>query len=356
MDLEIHVVDAFSLGGPLLHGAAKSYGPITRNAAPIWKLLWNLSSIRPALLNHLIEGLIQEQFLDLLKKEKPDSIVSVHPNFNGSVLNILERNQIRLPFLTLVADLVNIYPLWVDKRADFIISPTEEAMEKCLHLGIPPNKIKLVGFPVRSRFFRKDSQKKLAYKNGQELHFLLISGGEGVGNMKAIALKLLEHFECKVRIIAGRNERLRRNLENSLLQLYQDKVEIFGFTDKIDDLLISSDIAITRASPNVMFEATAANTPLILTGALPGQEEDNPDFAQRNNLGIICRNPGNIHQAVTELIEKNGERLNKIIQSQRAFLDSKSAEEIIDFLLAIPPPHPESVASDYKGTSPQLEL
>ncbi len=49
--------------------------------------------------------------------------------------------------------------------------------------------------------------------------------------------------------------------------------------------MLASDIAFTRGSPNVMFEAIASNTPIIITGALPGQEEDNPAFAEKANVG-----------------------------------------------------------------------
>ena len=36
-----------------------------------------------------------------------------------------------------------------------------------------------------------------------------MSGGEGVGNMKQIAENLLDHFDCKVKIVAGRNAKLK---------------------------------------------------------------------------------------------------------------------------------------------------
>ena len=76
------------------------------------------------LINSFIEILIRNQFLELLDEVKPDLILSVHPNFNGSILNILEKQYIKIPFVTLIADLVNISPLWMDVRADYIISPT----------------------------------------------------------------------------------------------------------------------------------------------------------------------------------------------------------------------------------------
>jgi len=336
-DVKIHVVDGFSLGGPLLSGIGKSYGPITRSAEGLWKMVWNLSSLKPTLVNNLIAGLIKPTFLKLLDKVKPDLILSVHPNFNGSILNILEKKQIKIPFITLIADLVNIYPLWADKRADYIISPTIEAREKCISYGVPVEKIKVLGFPVRSRFYRKSQNIKSNFTVNQEkpLTCLVMSGGEGVGNMKKIAENLLDHFHCTVKIVAGRNVKLKTSLEQSLKGRYGDKVEVYGFTKNIQDLMFSSDIAFTRGSPNVMFEAIASNTPIIITGALPGQEESNPAFAEKYHLGIICKEPQDIKATMDDLLKNDAKKLNEIIESQKKFINSNAAEEIVQFMLEV---------------------
>ncbi|MED4228576.1 MGDG synthase family glycosyltransferase [Neobacillus cucumis] len=339
-DVKIHVVDGFRLGKDLLLKIGKSYGPITRNSENLWKMIWKLSAKKASLVDNFIETLIRDNFLQLLCEVKPDIILSVHPNFNGSILNILEKENINIPFVTLIADLVNIYPLWVDKRADYIISPTYEAQNKCIEFGIPGEKIKLSGFPVRSRFFLKNSNQRKYYEKGQPLNCLIMSGGEGVGNMKKIAVNLLNHFDCTVKIVAGKNEKLKSKLEKSL-QPFGERVEIYGFTQNIQDLMLTSDIAFTRGSPNVMFEAIASNTPLIITGALPGQEEDNPAFAEKLNLGMVCKNPKEIQHTVAQLLEHDGEKLNDIIDSQRNFINANAAEEILKFILQIGGPYLE---------------
>ena len=337
-DADIHVVDGFSLGGKFLLNIGKSYGPITRKAENVWKMVYNVSSYNPALINSFIEMLIRNNFLKLLDEVKPDLILSVHPNFNGSILNILDKQYIKIPFITLIADLVNISPLWMDSRADYIISPTMDAFEKCIESGIPAENIKVMGFPVRSRFFRSTKNKKVRYKAGAPLKCLIMSGGEGVGNMKTIAENLLDHFDCQVKIVAGRNAKLKTKLEESLTSKYGDKVEIYGFTKNIQDLMLASDIAITRGSPNVMFEAIASNTPIIITGALPGQEEDNPAFAERSNLGVVCKNTDEIKDTLTKLLENDGEKLNNIIHCQREFINTHAAEDILEFILEVENP------------------
>jgi processive 1,2-diacylglycerol beta-glucosyltransferase len=60
-----------------------------------------------------------------------------------------------------------------------------------------------------------------------ELNFLMISGGEGVEDMNTVAENLLNHFDCTVTIIAGRNETLKAELENSFKSRFDKRVEIF---------------------------------------------------------------------------------------------------------------------------------
>lgn len=336
-DIKVHVVDGFSLGGKPLLSLAKSYAPITRTSKDLWKFIWEVSAMKSTLVDEIFEMAIKDNLLNLIRETSPDLILSVHPNFNGSIINILEQYNINIPFITLIADLVSIYPLWADPRADYIISPTVEAKEKCIEFGVSESKIKVLGFPVRSRFAAstKVFSKNSTYNPNMPLKCLIMSGGEGVGNMSKIAKILLENFNCTVKIIAGRNAALKKRLEQSLVGKYGNKVEIYGFTKDVQDLMLSSDIAFTRGSPNVMMEAISCNIPLVITGSLPGQEEGNPEFAQKYNLGIVCNEVKNVKAVMTNLLENNGQRLNEMKNSQRSYIKSNSAKDIANFIMSI---------------------
>lgn len=336
-DVKIYSVDGFLLGGTALLDMAKAYGPITRKSEGLWKIIWDISCVKPYLINDIVEYMIKDGFLDLLERTKPDLILTLHPNFNGSVLNILKKYHITIPFVTLIADLVSISPLWADPRADYIISPTNEAKHKCMNFGVPEEKIKVLGFPVRSRFYdrRYKCSNNIDCQRYEPFKCIIMSGGEGVGNMKKIAQILLDNFNCMVKIIAGRNTSLKNRLKKSLAKKYGDKVKVYGFTENIQDLMECSDIAITRGSPNVIMEAIACNTPLIITGALPGQEEENPQFVEKYNLGIICEDIKNMRSIVDNLISNNSRELDKIRYFQRIYANPDVAENIVDFLLNI---------------------
>ncbi|UZQ50814.1 MGDG synthase family glycosyltransferase [Clostridium kluyveri] len=336
-DVKIYIIDGFSLGGKLLKSIGKSYGPITRNVKELWRLIWNLSSIKPSLVNRLIESEIKYNFIQVLEKIKPDLILSVHPNFNGSIINILEEYKIKIPVITLIADLVSIYPLWADKRADYIISPTQEAKDKCVEFGVSEEKVQVLGFPVRSRFYEHTASSKESnyYDIDKPLKCLIMSGGEGVGNMRRIAENLLDNFNCTVKVIAGRNKKLRKKLEKSLTAKYGHAVQIYGFMENIQDLMLDSDIAFTRGSPNVMMEAIACNVPLVITDALPGQEAGNPKFAEKYNIGVVCKDIKNIQNTISNLLANNAQKLNQIKKSQKRYSDPYVPNNIVNFILNI---------------------
>lgn len=334
--VEVRIIDGFALFGNIGLRVGKLYGPVTRNAKELWKIIWDISMKKPSLLCEITELAIKDSFLELLRDMKPDIIISVHAAFNGSVLNILEEYNIRIPFVVVIADLISISQLWADPRADYTICPSDESMEKCLKFGVPKSRLVRTGFPVRSKFYKyADTAVKKEFTGDRPLECLIMSGGEGSGNMARIAKILLNNFNCRVSIITGRNDTLKKRLENSLMDEYSSRVKIYGFTDRIQDLMYSADIAFTRGSPNVMMEAVACNTPLIITGALPGQEEENPLFAQKYNLAVVCNDLKELKSTIADLLANKAEKLNDIRKAQLKFRDPDAAKNIVDFLMNI---------------------
>lgn len=336
-DVKVTIVDGFGLGGNFLLRVGKLYGSVTRNVKELWRLMWEISMIRPAMIDEIAEITIRDAFFNVLKESKPDLILSVHPNFNGSIINILEEYNLDIPFITFIADLVSISPLWTDPRADYIICPTLESKEKAIEFGVPEPRTKVIGFPVRKRFYQhiKDGNEDNSYHFGRPLECFIMSGGEGSGNMGTIAKVLLKNFNSRVKIVTGRNHLLKKKLETQLLEDYGDRVTIYGFVDNIQELMISSDIVLTRGSPNTALEAVMCNVPLIITGALPGQEEGNPAYFEKYKLGIECREIRKLKGLVNLLLDDDAKKLNELKKSQREFRDPDVAQKIVEFILSI---------------------
>ena len=67
-NINVHVVDGFSLGGRPLIKVGKSYGSITRNIEGLWEIIYDISATKPTLINEIIEMTIKVKFLKLVRR------------------------------------------------------------------------------------------------------------------------------------------------------------------------------------------------------------------------------------------------------------------------------------------------
>ena len=114
-----------------------------------------------------------------------------------------------------------------------------------------------------------------------------------------------------------------------------DRVTIYGYVKDVETLMTTNDVGIVRGSPNVLMECITCTLPVIITGALPGQEEGNIDFILLNDLGLLCTKSNDLLKTVNKLIANDKERLIKIRKNQLAFRDLDAGAKIVDRILKL---------------------
>lgn len=335
--IKIEIIDGFSLGGKILCTISKLYNPVAVNMPLFWKLCYKFGDIAPWMLNFFSALCIKKNLLKCIRKVQPDLIVSIHPAFVGSVLDILHDENLSIPVIPVIADLDSVSNLWADKRAKYILCPTIEAMESMLSLGIDSDKLKVLGFPVRGKFcnFTHAIAPYPTVFKKEMVSILLMNGSEGTRKVLKITRILLKNLNCHVTIMAGHNRALKSALEKSFLPCYENRMKVCGFTENIADYMMQSDILIIRASPNVLIEAVNLCKPIIVTGALTGQEGKNPDFVVKYDLGILCEDIKKLPKIIQQLLSDCGIRLNEIYDNQIRFKKPNAAREIAELLIKV---------------------
>ncbi|GAA0182900.1 glycosyltransferase [Clostridium sediminicola] len=330
-DIDIKVIDGFYLAGKLGEKTGKMYVPMTIYAKSLWGFLYKISSNKHKKVNSFTAKIIKKRFLEVINSFKPDLIVSVHAVFVGSIIKILQDSNLEIPVVTQVADLVSISALWSDPNAMYTICPTLEAKERVMRFGVPEEKIILFNLPVRENFCEFD-KINVSHIN-DKLTFLIMNGCEGNGNVKKTAETLLSNFNCKVIIITGRNEKLKKLLDLTLKQTYKEDIEILGYINNVEKYMSTSDILIARGSPNVLMEGINCCIPIIVSGAFPGQEKENPDFVVNNNLGVYCDNYKQLPKIIKDLTQDDYLKLKEIRKNQLNYRDLKVSEKISKFII-----------------------
>ncbi len=254
--------------------------------------LWGLSykasngSRRARLIVESAYPYVRRRLHKVIRDYPADMIVSLHPLANDPFLHALGKN--RVPFITVVTDLVTTHALWYHKDVDLCLVPTEAARQRGMLTPLDPEKIRVVGLPVADRFCKPVGDKaalrqKLGWPQENQV-VLLVGGGEGMGPLEKTAMAIAEaNLPITLVIIAGRNASLKERLE---AHPWPMKTFVYGFVREMPDFMCASDILVTKAGPGTITEALNAGLPMILYSRLPGQEDGNVDYVISEGVGV----------------------------------------------------------------------
>lgn len=254
----------------------------------LWKFGYKMSNgkRRSEMIQEVLWPYIKKSTERLLKEHPCDLFVSVHPLVNTPILRALDDD--RIPYITVITDMVTTHAFWYNMRANMILTPTEEALARGLQIGIAPERIKVVGQPISDAFRRPTASKtELRLKLGWPKDLpvvLMIGGGEGMGPLEATVRAVdSANLDLMMVVVAGRNKPLKDRLEEAD---FQTPHEILGFVENMPDLMNAADIIITKAGPGTISEAFVAGLPIILYSRMPGQEDGNIDYVVDKGAGV----------------------------------------------------------------------
>jgi len=329
-DIEVKVVDGFDLMNRVQQICAeKTYTPVTLLPGA-WAMAYAAGAKLVQPLQKMVAWAMRAKFEKLIDEYRPDCIMSVHPMFIGSILDLLEELKLNIPFIAHQADLIDIAMFWFDPRITLSLCPSKEALECSVAHGMDRARLKQVAFPVRSRFMGL-AEKAAQHKNDR-LTVTVMSGSEGAGTVKHVARALLKGTDAKVNVICGRNDVLRKKLRHRLGKYYHGRLNAMGFVSDIQNVMLESDILVLRASPNSVMEGIALNKPIILFGQLAGQELHNPQMLLSYGVAAYCPEADDLPKCIRELTKDNGAAIERMRRCQREFAPDDGTMRTAEFL------------------------
>lgn len=261
--------------------------------------------------DNILSNFMAKKFRALIAQEKPDLIIGTHPfpmialsslkkhihskkishSSLGDVFSRSNKNINVPPMISVLTDYTT-HSTWVQPEIDYYIVGHEYVKQLLVDDNVNESKIKPYGIPVEKSFLKnrnRDIVLKELKLNPNKFTVLLMGGSFGAGNIKETFDELLNiHRDFQVLVITGRNQSLKEKLEKRLSYTSQNKnIAILGFTNKMNDILASVDILITKPGGLTTTEALLKNIPMIVPYYIPGQEEENLDFLC--NCGVALK-------------------------------------------------------------------
>jgi len=274
----------------------------------------------------------------LLRRHPADVIVSVHPLTNHVFAWALQRlgePTRRVPLITLVTDPVSVHPFWLSPGVDHCLVGSAEALHKALACGLKPGQVRVTGLPVSPCFVdglidKVQARRALGWSLERPV-VLVIGGGEGMGPLYQIARAIegaCPHVQLAV--VTGRNQRLGARLAATAWRV---PLHVYGFVDRSREmprLMSAADLLITKAGPGTIHEAFLAGLPLILSAAIPGQEEGNVRLAVDGGAGVWAPDPREAAALVARWLSAEDDTLARMAACSRALARPHAAAAVAD--------------------------
>jgi 1,2-diacylglycerol 3-beta-galactosyltransferase len=338
---EALIVDAFVECSrfPLRNGVFL-YAPAIRHSPRLYGQFFRLTntSARFHAAARLARPFLYQGLEQLFLTAQPDLIVSVHPLLNHISLQVLRDLDARVPFLTVVTDLVSVHCSWIAPGVTACVVPTEAARSVALDAGVPDRRVRLLGMPIDPKFARPAAASREALRTELGLDpakptALLVGGGEGaLGLAGAVIALARSDLDIQMLVVTGRNKQLFAHLQRARAD-FLVPAHILGFVQNMPDLMHAADVIVTKAGPGTIMEAMACGLPIVLTGAIPGQEEGNVEFVVEHDVGVLARSPGAVVDALREILAPGSPRLEELRANARALSRPEAAFDIARLIL-----------------------
>lgn len=235
-------------------------------------------------------GKLEKLITSYINATKPDLVISLIPFINYSASEASRKKGI--PFLVITTD--NDLRNWVlgmekikhPQMKVTIGTDLPTTRDLLLRKRIPASAIETIGLPLRPDFMCQKDERKIL----EEFHLpankeivLIMMGGAGGDAAYEYAKKIGNmNLGVHMMVTAGRNNKLKKSLEQ--LKLHpSNTLSVFGFTDRISDLMAIASLIVTKPGPGTINEAIAMKLPILIDNT------DNSLFWERANVDIVLK-------------------------------------------------------------------
>jgi processive 1,2-diacylglycerol beta-glucosyltransferase len=327
-DSQCKIIDTFKYINPFLDKlVVGSYLNLINKLPVLYGNLYKLSEYNESIINitNSLSRLFSCKLIPLIKDFNPTIIVCTHTLPFQMVSYLKEKSVISIPLTAIVTDYV-YHPFWKLNNIDALIVPNEKIMSDMIEADIPKNIIYPYGIPLTEKFLNKKNKEEIMSNLGfeEKLTGLIMGGSLGIRSVYS-SFKMV--FKCseemQIIIVTGRNTYIKKKLEKELAHYKinnpdksslvesnsyicnNKKIILYGYTDKISELMDISDFIITKPGGMTISEALVKELPIFLAFPIPGQEERNCRFLVENGMAIYIEPKKNLNYILNDFFYNN---------------------------------------------------
>ncbi len=293
---------------------------------------WMYDFTRPMKHDSLFGGILhsfgRDKIRRILAAEQPDVVIHTFPSF--ALPELKKKGTPHPPSYAVVTDF-DLHRRWVHPSIERYYVATEDLKQELMQLGIPSATIQVSGIPLKAGFRcmleRESEAHSAAFSpliavnssyatTAAEEHsiryglkpglpvVLIMAGAEGVmPDLKSVCAGLLAEPGLQIALVCGRNAALKADMEVSFASdSRRERLHVFGFVDKMHELMSLSACLLTKPGGITLSEAIAAGLPMFTYRPVPGQEKQNALYLASKGALTIASEPDALIRGMLELL------------------------------------------------------
>lgn len=342
-DVTVQSEDALNYASGVYRSAVvQIYEQLSEKVPQLYKAFYegsDLADLERSLDSNLTWARIERPFFrklgQLVKSVNPDVVVCVQ-QIPSRLLQLLDKeDEISIPQYVVVTDTI-AHSTWINYGVKGYYLPNALSANFLIQRGIDSSLLHITGIPVKLEIMEPKSKEAVRSSRGLPIEGPVITvfgGGLNPRRVRYMVSNLLEHLPAGLVIVAaGRNQ----DLEDAIADLTGSETTQLlklGTIDYVDDLIVASDLIITKAGGLITSEILARGTPMVIVDPIPGQEEQNADVIAAAGAGVQLRLLEMVTPAVQYLLQ-HPERLSEMRQSALEIGQPRAALNIAEHVLS----------------------
>ncbi len=251
-----------------------------------------------------LQRICSQRLLDEIERYQPDAIVCTH-FLPAEILGAAyKEHRITCPVWVQVTDF-DLHQMWVHEGISGYFVANDELAYRLHAQGVPASRVTVSGIPVMPGFLTPPDRHEAATRldlDPSRMTVLMMSGGGGAGlHQEGVKALLAQHPELQLIVLTGRNEALRRSLQD-IEAFYPTRLRAVGFTDEVHRLMACADLAITKPGGLSTSECLTMGLPMLLVNPIPGQEERNAAWLIQEGAAVRADDPASLQFRLQKLL------------------------------------------------------
>lgn len=235
-------------------------------------------------LRHAFDHVVLGPLLARVAALQPDAIVATHFQPLALLACARRKGWLSAPVVGVVTDYA-AHAVWAEPGLDRYCAAPGGACADLARHGAAADRIVATGIPVRAAFGR--IAPMLPPRPREKPRVLVTSGGFGVGPLAKV-LRSFAGVDATLTVVCGRNPSLVARAERIAAEHGLD-ARVVGFEADMASRMAEAHLVVGKPGGLTVSEALAAGRPLVLVGAVPGQETSNQRWLVARGAAVQAR-------------------------------------------------------------------